>query len=155
VPYCWSHARSVKHLRIAKSTIQGAGQGLFAIRTKKAGLTKKELEKPVFKKDQVITPYVGERITNQEKDDRYHEYTAPYALSFKRPKGEVEIIDSACKRGLASLANHKVPSRGANAKLTENGNLSATKNIYEGSEIFAYYGPLFKFDENVAYSSKK
>ncbi len=159
VPLCWIHNRTVKHLAIKKSTIPGAGKGLFAIRTKTKGLTQKEKNAPIFKKDEVITKYEGEHITNQELTNRYDkttppvvEYTAPYALSIKNGN-DVVIVDAACKRGIGALANRK-PFRLANAKLTSRGNLTALKPIRDGQEIFTDYGKAYKMNEPTTYSTK-
>lgn len=159
VPLCWIHNRKNKHLAIKPSTIAGAGKGLFAIRTKTKGLTQAQKDAPIFKKDQVITKYEGQEITNAELRARYDkqtppvvEYTAPYAFAF-RHNDEVIIVDSACKRGIAALANAK-PHNRANAKLTSRGNLTATKNIRDGQEIFTSYGKSYKMNEPTSYSTK-
>jgi hypothetical protein len=149
----------VKHLAIKKSTIAGAGKGLFAIRTKTKGLTQAQKEAPIFKKDEVITKYEGEQVTNEQLSNRYDktdppavEYTAPYALTIQNGRNVV-IVDAACKRGVAALANKK-PARLANAKLSSRGNLTATKPIRDGQEIFADYGKAYRMNEPTSYSTK-
>ena len=145
VPYCWIHNRSIKHLAMKNSTIQNSGKGLFAIRTKTKGLTQQQKNKPIFKKDEVITKYDGEKLSPQQLNERYGEsqnYTAPYALSYRKNKEDI-IIDAACKRGIGSIANHKAKAR-TNAKLTEKGNITAIKPIFDGQEIFVNYGSSYQ-----------
>lgn len=154
VPYCWIHNRSIKHLAIKKSTIQNAGKGIFAIRTKTKGLTQQQKRKPIFKKNQVITKYEGETKTMQELNERYGEnYTAPYTLGY-RINGEDIYIDGACKRGVGTIANNKPMSR-ANAKFSGGGNVTAMKPIYDGQEIFVSYGPGYQLNQPGVTSSTK
>jgi hypothetical protein len=150
------------NLAIKKSSIPGAGKGLFAIRTKKADLTEAEKRAPVFKgteqRGDIIAKYTGQVVTPEQLDERYGEYTAPYAFTFQG-----KLVDAALDRGIASLANRK-PHSQANAKLTETGNIRATKNIYDSSEkqpgraakgeIFIDYGADYQFEPNVSYSVK-
>lgn len=149
---CWSHTRSDLHLAVKPSTIPNAGKGLFAIRTKKKGLSPDELKKPIFKTNDKIAPYVAEAVSRQVLDDRYAHYTSPYALSVGEGKN-TRLLDAACERGIASFANSK-PASSSNAKFTKNGNIVATKNIYDGAEIFANYGREYKFHQNVHVSTK-
>jgi hypothetical protein len=144
---CWIHNQGKKGLKIKQSTLQNAGKGLFAV-TKKGG----NRDRPVFKPNEVITKYDGLPRTAEEIDEMYGEYTAPYTLLVGRGQNE-HNIDAACRRGIASLANHKPASR-ANAKLTETGNLTATKNIFDGQEIFASYGRAYRFDEPTTIKTK-
>lgn len=129
-PLCAQHNRMVYGLRIAKSTIPGAGEGVFATRPIRAGAT--------------ICPYFGETISKACFIKRYkRQPVAPYSL---------HRIDSACDRSLGSMANalfkangkcrsesaHNatfVASHGAKTMV-----LVATKDIREGEEIFVYYG---------------
>ena len=145
---CWQHSRSNLHLKVDKSKIPGAGKGLFAFRSKKKGLTAQQLAKPIFNKGQNIVKYEGENVTRQNLDNRYGDYTAPYALQIGN-----QIVDAALDRGIASIVNSKPPSR-ANAKFTESGNVKAMKPIYDGSEIYVYYGRDYKFDKNVTTTTK-
>lgn len=145
-PMCWIHSRSQMKLAVKNSTIPNAGKGLFAIRTKKKGLTETQLHKPVFRKNENIAKYTGDVVTEAELDARYGgdvNYTAPYALLMNGV-----IIDAGCNRGIASIANHKPPSQ-ANSEFTETGKIRATKNIYDGREIFVDYGPNYQFHPNV------
>ena len=146
VPYCWIHLQYKHHLKIKPSTIPEAGLGLFAWNNKSEG-------RPIFKKDQKIIDFIGEVITNEEKQERYGEYTTPYALQV----GANTVIDPALVRGVASLSNHK-PQSYANAKLSTNPRnhtacIKATKNIRDGDEIFISYGNAYRFDENTTHKT--
>lgn len=142
--------------------MQGAGKGLFAIRTKTKGLTPTQLREPIFKAKEKIASYTGEQVTKGVLDDRYGNYTAPYTLQVGEGSN-VRLVDAACERGIAAFANAKPPSR-ANAKLTKTGNLIATKNIHDGVEIFTPYhadarkrgadDTAYKFHKNVDMSTR-
>ena len=165
-PFCWSHARSQMNLAIKKSSMPNAGKGLFAIRTRKAGLTPQQRAAPVFKTGQTIARYTGQNKTVEQLQQDFGEYTAPYAFKI----GD-NIVDAACDRGIAALANRKPESR-ANAKLTKVGTIKAVKNIYDSSEpepgrpgkgeIFVDYGMKrgkndtegYEFEPNVTMSLK-
>lgn len=110
-----------------RSTIPNAGNGLFATKN--------------FRKDQVIIPYEGEKLTLAEKKRKYPKDDAKYLLQL----GADSFIDAAnpVKSNLARYANHK-PFAQANAKLTSKGNITAKKAIKAGSEIFVSYGSGFK-----------
>jgi len=146
VPYCWIHLQYNHHLKIKPSTIAQAGLGLFAWDNKSEG-------RPIFKKDQKIIDFIGEVITNEEKEERYGEYTTPYALQV----GSNSVIDPALLRGVGSLANHKAQTY-ANAKFSTNprnqtASIKATKNIRDGDEIFLSYGNDYRFDENTTHKT--
>jgi len=145
---CWQHTRSKLHLKVDKSKIAGAGKGLFAFRSKKRGLSPQQLAKPVFKKGDKIAKYSGQVISAATLEDRYGDYTAPYALQV----GD-KIIDAALDRGIGSIFNHKPPSR-SNAKFTNTGKIIAKKPIKDGSEIYVDYGDEYKFDRNVTITTK-
>lgn len=152
---CWQHSRIKLHLKVDKSKIPNAGKGLFAIRTQKKGLTAEQLRKPVFKKGENIVKYRGEEVSKNQLDQRYGDWTAPYALQIGNGG---PIVDAALDRGIAAMANHKPKSR-ANAKLSETGYIKAKKPILDGAEIYVTYGDqrekdAFKFEPQVKYSTK-
>lgn len=165
VPYCWQHLLSVAHLRIKDSTVAGAGKGLFCKltsreRKRRSGGRARTARLVVFRRGNVIVPYHGQLINERELVNRYDEksidgtrvvteYTAPYAARLNRR----QVVDAACKRGAGALANHK-RGRQANATLETSADgrsivLVATKNIYDGDEIFVDYGRNYRLDENV------
>jgi SET domain-containing protein len=108
----------------------------------------------VFRNGDVIIEYGGEVVSDDTLDDRYGDYTAPYAL-----KQGSHIEDGACKRGVGSLANHASQSR-ANARFsfsrsTNKFRLVATKNIRNNKEIFCFYGRDYRFNEPTSHITKR
>ena len=141
---CHQHIVLKHNLRIAPSKIIGAGKGLFAA-TGATGATGRTI---VFKNKQRIIEYKGERVNSDQLDDRYGDFTAPYALSID---GRSEIIkDSACKRGIASFVNHSDPAH-ANARIYAYKSklyIRSIKPIYDGDEIVVYYGNVYMIHEH-------
>ena len=136
-PECSLHR---KDLQIKKSTIPNAGKGLFAKRD--------------FKKNEVIGKYTGERVTAKQLQDRCGYSTAPYGLQVGN-----RIFDSACDRGIMSLANAKREMANANAKIVNKGtdsgaNVRATKSIKKGDEIYVHYGSTYWKYLDGTYSTK-
>ena len=85
-------------VRIGRSTIEGANQGLCA------GATAGDI---VFKKRDKVATYEREREWERERADQSSwaelwEYTAPYGLHLNAR----ENIDAALKRTVGSLTNH-------------------------------------------------
>lgn len=124
--WCNTHAKSIAGLYVGKSSIEGAGKGLFAACK--------------FSKNDLLAYYHGELLSDKELHKRYsNKYTAPYTLAAS-DKGYG--VDCATHRSLASMSNHK--DKGNNADLTadENGNLclAARKTIRPGEEITCNYG---------------
>jgi len=141
--WCYQHLLSVRHLKIATSTIPNAGKGLFAEnKTAPANAI-------LFRKGQTIIDYRGETIDDDELNDRYGAYTAPYAVKV----ADNEYTDAACQRGVASHANSNANTQHSNNatlsldRRNRRINLKATKNIRNGMEIFASYGREYKFHE--------
>tara|TARA_B110000114_G_C14958906_1_gene343552 strand:+ start:156 stop:656 length:501 start_codon:yes stop_codon:yes gene_type:complete len=127
-----------KHLRIKNSNVAGGGKGLFAIDPQLGG------NDIIFRRDQTIIFYGGDIISNPELDRRYGVYTAPYGVEIQGVDGNGRQLyrDTACDRGIGSLANHGNANR-ENARFSfgNNGvlNLKATKLIRNGKEIFVNY----------------
>jgi len=143
---CWQHTVKEKKLRIRKSTI-GDFDGLFAQTTIR---TPAEIGDIVFRKDDNIIEYAGQHIDQEERDKRYGNKTAPYAIEVR----DDEYIDAALYRSTAALAN---TARGSgkrnNARLVtyvRNGlahaALKATRHIRDGEEILCAYGAAYRFD---------
>ena len=120
----------------------GGGKGLFAVRE--------------FEEDEWICPYIGESITQNCLDQRYDEdETAPYAITDTRRR----YIDSACHRGIGSMANGKFRANGTSRVLNAHNAvvearrgsgrwLRATKPMADGSEIFVYCGEEYILDDD-------
>lgn len=156
VPYCWMHLRSQLHLRIKASSVASAGKGLFAEDPRAAP------NAIVFRPNDIIVVYGGERVTRAELEARYGDYTAPYGLQIYGQHYE----DAACRRGPGALANH-APSPVANARYSYQkprqrqqqqqppvAVLKATKAIRNGQEILVSYGPHYRFDEAAQHQTR-
>ena len=141
--YCWQHMKTDLNIRIGRTTMQDASgnrydfQGLFACDPNQAnGL-------PVFRKGNIIAPYIG--LEEKVEEKRYTEdETAPYMLKMRG-----HTTDAACARGIGSFANtcSKKLNRNCktNAAFHEAGHanfpvIRATAMIRNGDEIFVSYG---------------
>lgn len=143
--HCHIHRKIALNLMIKKSTIENAGDGLFAF---KKGANNNEI---VFKKDAKICDYIGEVIDDLELRRRYGRNTAPYAIQLYNGLSQ----DAAIIRGIGALANHD--RRKANVRLSikrdnSGAQLVATKNIKNNEELFINYGNSYKFNENNVYT---
>ena len=160
LPVCHVHLRSDYHLVIAKSNIEGAGNGLFAWDIKK------QPRGVVFKKGELIVKYEGEKLGDKDVDGRYGEGDdglGPYTLEPLVKQGRSRVgtaipygnqtlmLDAACARGAASFANGVSNVREANAKLDYRfvgsgearrrvAGIFAKKNIRHKDEILVNYG---------------
>ena len=148
LPYCYVHLLSQKHLRIKKSTIEGAGNGLFSMDTKKGE------NDIIFKKDEIIGAYTGEILNRDQLDERYGEdNTAPYALQISNNK----YVDASIQRCFMSICNHGNNTK-ANARFVNSVSrggitpnyliIRATKPIRNNCEILINYGKEYKFEYN-------
>lgn len=152
VPYCWQHLKSLANLRIGRTTLLDPATnrrfqflGLFACDSKRPGET-------LFRKGDAITPYVGDVKTMDEIDLMYGEDdTVPYGELTEVQDGDDLVVDGACFRGVASLANDAIPGStcdGGGCRTNSrfhsgDGNyptLKATRVIKDGDEIFVDYG---------------
>lgn len=141
-PVCWIHSKQLYGVKIKNSTIVGFEKGLFAVRPITTG--------------EWICPMVGEQVSKECLHLRYPQSSAPYA--FKSEQGV--IFDSACTRGIGSMANNKFTGNGriqpqiqdnAMVKFRSDMNslwLQAIDDIVEGEEIF-----VSRWDDYVAPSS--
>ena len=137
--FCFQHLLQKKKLRIKQSTL-GNFQGLFAQDSLR--ILNDDI---LFRRNDVITQYIGERIDNNVLVERYGIYTAPYAVKVN----DNSVIDSALVRGVGSLANSGNRNTN-NAKLEKYGNrirIVATKNIRNGTEILLSYGNEYIMNE--------
>jgi len=151
-PYCFQHLTSVKHLKIKKSNIPKAGDGLFAL----------DKNKPdnaiIFKKGDKIIEYMGEKVTMGTLDERYgEENTAPYAIEISKKKDQYE--DAALIRGVASLSNQGNRKSQNNSKFGLNVKegkafLKAWKNIRNGEEVLTDYGRSYTFDKDTEHKTQ-
>lgn len=140
-PLCWQHNKIEYHLRIGPSPV--AGKGVFAVRPNNAW----PLNKPVIQKGETCCYYYGELIDEDELQERYDGSVGIYVVEVKQQPPMYE--DGALLRGLGSMINHQ-PTAQANCRFGRYFDydagqsytvVKATKNIYDGQELFADYGP--------------
>lgn len=133
--YCFQHAQSILGLKIAKSSIPGAGKGLIATKT--------------FRKGARIAEYGGDRLSPAE----YNKTEGIFGLAVKKRNGVKEIIDAkSTQSGFGRWPNdcragdkRKKKCNGNNAKLmyvprSDRAYVTASKRILPGSEVFTSYG---------------
>ena len=148
LPMCFLHRRKEYKISVKPSTIANAGKGLFADNNTNNNDV-------VFREGNKVCPYYGETLNKQQMDARYGlTKTAPYAIQLREDETS---LDSAVKRGVGSLINHKARSY-ANMRFSLNRpkteiNLVATKNIRNKQELFVPYGGDYRFNEQGLFSS--
>jgi hypothetical protein len=128
-------------VRVRPSTIPNTGKGLFATRD--------------FLSNSWICPYLGEVISQQYLDQRYvGDVTAAYAV-----QDGVNFIDSACRRGIAAMANGLFRNDGHARSVNQHNAiieqrpgqgvwLRAPINISDGDEIFVWYGDDYRLEDD-------
>lgn len=128
-PYCKKHTKKVLGVSVKKSSIPGAGKGLFAERD--------------FKKGENIVQYNGEILTVDQYDKRYgDDAMGAYGITLD----ENRVIDAAkTSAGVARYACdfHGSKAKGPNAEYVSDDEevwIVAIKNIKKGEEIFTDYG---------------
>jgi hypothetical protein len=146
LPMCWQHAAITYGVKVAPSTIAGAGNGLFALRDFKAG--------------EWIAPLLGEIITAAEGDRRYGEATAPYVVTHSG-----QHYDGALRRFIGHYSNSVFGKRGYPMRSKTNAVIGARNNQYPwlkvqqmkrikaGTEILTDDGGEYRLDVN-EYGSK-
>jgi len=160
LPVCWQHLIFQYKVRIGQTQLRtAAGQrfdfiGLFACDKSK------EDGEVLFKKHDMIVPYVAEKADEDRLEDRYGDFVVPYGL---------DLDDAGCVRSAASLINACQPGQknyytgpkkvlncknNAKFRLVEEMDgihlgdspsayfqvVCATKNIKNGDEILVDYG---------------
>lgn len=127
-PVCPFHLDDIYGVAIKPEPRLGPGQlGLFATRRHEAG--------------DLILPYGGELLTNEELEERYGTHTAPYALELSRNY----VQDAALVRSAGAHANHYEGLRARpNARFSREKRvmwLKAVEPIARGEAILVDYGP--------------
>jgi len=130
---CPSHLDSELGLRIAPSSIAGAGDGLWTTRPRKP--------------HDLIAQYTGETMTDVQCTARYGpRATAPYALEVARNT----VIDAAGRRCAGAYANHRPLGR-ANCRFTRRKDgtvwISACRRIRPDTELFVSYGRAYRMHQ--------
>ena len=154
---CWQHLRQRHNLFIANSNITQTvgrkevpiGKGLFTV------YDEQNPNAIIFREGEVILYYYGFPLTDQEYDQKYSAFTAPYVVGSKtRP--DAPLADAALFRSVAALANHR-PAATCNANFeavypTANHTgdfryaIVASKNIKGGKEIYVNYGQTYRMN---------
>lgn len=158
LPYCWQHLISVYKVRVSQTELRYKRErlkfvGLFACDSNKTE------HQVVFRKNQIIIPYWGQKIKQRKLDKRYGEeetITAPYAIQNRDQRGQTDnkFLDSACHRSAASDANSGKLRRNSNAifwqpNLKTLPVIMALKDIYNGEEILAWYGSGYQLTQRI------
>ena len=153
----WQHLRQRHNLFIVDSNIthrvgnllEPIGKGLFTV------MDEEDPDAIIFRAGEVILNYYGFPLTDQEYDQKYSVFTAPYTVGSKtRP--DAPLVDSALFRSVAALANHR-PEHSCNANFeavypTPNHTgpfryaIVASKDIKGGREIYVNYGRVYKMN---------
>jgi hypothetical protein len=122
--YCYTHRKLLSGTRIGKSTVPGAGQGLFVTRA--------------FKRNQTIARYTGDLVETKEPGQG-----GPYYLEIKDGLSVDAARTNAADGRWANAPRGS--RRKANARLTSNpgtlsGRIVANGLIKPGEEVFVGYG---------------
>lgn len=129
--YCHLHMKSILHLQLRN--VPNMGKGLFAY-----DKTKHNTNERIFKANDKICSYNGERITSNVNDIRYgigQVFAGPYTVGENR-----KIDDAACLRGLGAMVNHN-PNPNAVIILDKNKfKIKAIRDIFHNEQIFVNYG---------------
>ena len=151
LPYCWQHAQTMLGVKVAPSTIPGAGSGLFATKEFKGSNANMKW----------IAPLGGQQLTDAQTDARYGAHaTAPYTVG--GPNGQ--NFDGALKRYVGHFANsrfgqnNKSVQKGTNAVIGMHNNMpwlkaQIGKTIKPNQEVLAWYGNQFRL-ENHLYTAR-
>jgi hypothetical protein len=139
--FCHTHLKYKYNLIIKPSLIPNSGKGLFAYDNKK------QENEIVFPNKSLICEYRGELLPRTVIDQRYNQYTAPYAVQISNQY----VIDPACKRGIGAFINTNNANQ-LNARFSVNMrnrtvSIKATKNIRNGQEIYLAYGNDYNLNE--------
>lgn len=157
LPLCYQHGQEYLHVRAGQTSLKKNHQrltfaGLFACDPKRNGTA------VIFKANDLIVPYIGEFVTQEELDERYGEgddTVAPYGLNVGQGDNAF-LEDSALRRSFGSLVNTILAAHNAfnwaatgnqnqpNAKIDtiridgsfEIAVIRATRNIINSQEVF-------------------
>lgn len=131
-PFCWYHTKTELGLEVKRSTIPGAGLGLFAVREFIAG--------------ERVAQYDGERLSSEEYQQRYEgQPMGTYGIELD---DDVVLDARRTDSGVARYAcDYHGSKNGPNAEFVvffeKSGGevwIVATKRIKPGDEIFVDYG---------------
>ena len=143
-PYCWVHLKANDKLQIKKSTIEGAGEGLFYVG--KNDLPPNKKVTLYSSKKAVSTPIEGDYVLQVGKkyidgEDKSN-FVGRYINS---PAGTKRLPNVRFSKGYKIT---KVQGR-------ETVPIISTKKIKPNSELLLSYGKSYKFGDKVKGKSKK
>lgn len=128
---CYAHLEKEQHLRIKKSSIPGAGMGLYTTIPRR--------------KNRMVAPYTGEYVTKPQNN-----FGGDYVISLNSPPNAppYKYVDARkTTDGAGRFANNarRSDQKTNNSHLSANANsrdakVVASRNIPAGSEILAKYG---------------
>lgn len=117
-------------VRVAPSSIPGAGLGVFAV----TDLPPKR----------ILEYYCGEELTEKELNAKYAKnQLAPYVLRYLNESGEPVFVDAAdaSKSNWTRFINDVLNSGAeANVRFGKGGRVVTTRAIVAGEELLAFYG---------------
>lgn len=141
IEYCDEHL-PIMNLQIRPSQIKNAGNGLYAFNEDY------DNSDIIFEGGDEICEYIGEILDENEKNTRYGDMNASYAVDLF----DGRFIDSALMRGIGSIANHHPSKFNAvlKTKVVKDNlkcYLFATNDIYNNQEILLNYGDEYNFNK--------
>ena len=143
-PYCWVHLKAKDKLQVKKSTVEGAGDGLFYVGKKDLSPNKKVT---LYSSKKVVTTpvegdyvlRVGKKYLNAEDKSNF---VGRYINSVQGTKKQPNVRFSKGYNITKVRDRETVP-------------IVSTKKIKPGSELLLRYGRSYKFDKSNKVKSKK
>ena len=174
IKFCWIHLKTIKKLEIKRTTLKDPAtghrfhfKGVFAVG---------HPNDIVFKPNDEIVRYSGEKVSRTELSRRYGKYTVPYRIEDTTGLGpSLGFLDAALKRSVGAMINFKQTNNAALGKgkrwikrrsISSHGRrtqraekitymcVKALKNIRGGDEIFADYGKAYKMNEPTSHKTE-
>jgi len=148
-PFCNECYPNYYYVQVRKSTIPGAGFGLFC---NEAGVKEGDV---VFKEGNFIAPYFGEILTKKQFDKRYE---GSVSCVYTMMEDEV-YYDSCLYRGATAYSNDSsISGIEPNAyfdKFEDIIGIVASRDIVQGEELFTTYGDDYWTSQKSEYKTYK
>jgi hypothetical protein len=154
LPYCSFHMQQHKKL-IIKQINDLKEKGVIAFDPNQNN------ESIIFYKNEIIINYHGDFLYENDINNRYREFTGPYAVNnLERTLSlQKEYIDCALHRHIGGMINCCNINEKANVELKnigENLYFVALNNIYNNTELIFDYGDEYKmYESNVRFCTKE
>ena len=154
LPYCSFHMQQHKKI-IIKQINDFKGKGVIAFDPNRNN------ESIIFYKNEIIINYHGDFLYENDINNRYREFTGPYAVNnLERTQSlQKEYIDCALHRHIGGMINCCNINEKANVQLKnigENLYFVALNNIYNNTELIFDYGDEYKmYESNVRFCTKE